>query len=541
MTERVEADRDPSSGGAPPAELGIALSGGGVRAALFSLGVLVGVVELGQNHRVRQIASVSGGSLVNAAVAQSGDFTQFGASGATERDNGRSFHGPSERIATMLARRGAFVFSWSTAVELIKLAARVFTPSVSVGVVAYFVVAGILEDRDLSGVPWLWVAGVLIVITLMAVVNARGRLQELLFAARLAESAESRSMSKARLDELSKSGTNHVLVATDLVSGNPVYFARDFVCCPAFGWGRPGNLRTATAVYCSSAFPGVFPARRIKRRNFDFQAGRAVPPFPRWLKLSDGGIYNNLGTDWFDELNAQAMSSLWAFGGRDDLLLQPVGRQVIVNAGAASGGFRRVPPMLALRRTMTVLYDNTVRPRIAYLTKEATRHLDTSPLVIDIKESPFHMARRLSDARGYEHSDGEREQACIGRARALTLRLGSGPGEQYWLDFARQTSNTKTKLTRAGVESGARMLMHGYLSCLVAFHVLEGASLPDHILGEDYFLKLAGRERIDPVSSANSEHDAIESDASTLQGANAAVGGAGDEPASTVALSPSAP
>ena len=538
MGEQVEADRDRPGVGAPPPELGVALSGGGVRAALFSLGVLIGIVELGQNHRVKHIASVSGGSIVNAAIAQSGDFTQFVASGDTEYGDDRSFHGPSERIATTLSKRGAFLFSRTTVVELIKLTARVFSPTATFGVVAYVAITGVLRDRDLSGVPWRWVAGVLIVITLVAIVNARGRLQELLFAATL---ADSHRQSNVRLDELPKSGTTHVLVATDLVSGNPVYFARDFVCCPAFGWGRPGHLRTATAVYCSSAFPGVFPARRVARRAFDFQAGTAVPPYPRYLKLSDGGIYNNLGNDWFDELSAQAMSSLWPFGGRDDLPLRPVERQVVVNAGAASGGFRRVPPMLALRRTMTVLYDNTVRPRIAYLTKEATRHLDTSPLVIDIKESPFHMARRLSDERGYEHSNGDRVQACIGRARALASRLGSGPGEQYWLDFARQTSNTKTKLTRAGVESGARMLMHGYLSCLVAFHVLEGVSLPDHVLGESHFLELAGRRSVEPAAATKAAaSEVVAPDTSVGQDVDAAADGVGGDPATAATSSPSA-
>jgi hypothetical protein len=71
-------------------------------------------------------------------------------------------------------------------------------------------------------------------------------------------------------------------------------------------------------------------------------------------------------------------------------------------------------------------------------------------------------------------------------------------GESYWLGFARQTSATKTKLTRAGLDSGARMIMHGYLSTIVAMHVLRGVPLPDRVCDEGYFLDLCGRRPRDP-------------------------------------------
>jgi hypothetical protein len=42
--------------------LGLALSGGGVRATLFSLGVVIGLIETSCHKRVQCVASVSGGS-----------------------------------------------------------------------------------------------------------------------------------------------------------------------------------------------------------------------------------------------------------------------------------------------------------------------------------------------------------------------------------------------------------------------------------------------------------------------------------------------
>jgi hypothetical protein len=52
--------------GPPRNWLGIALSGGGHRASLLSLGALLYVVDSGMNARVRTVTSVSGGSITNA-------------------------------------------------------------------------------------------------------------------------------------------------------------------------------------------------------------------------------------------------------------------------------------------------------------------------------------------------------------------------------------------------------------------------------------------------------------------------------------------
>ena len=48
--------------------LGLALSGGGVRAAVFHLGVLRYLAERGVMERVTHLSTVSGGSLIVAAV-----------------------------------------------------------------------------------------------------------------------------------------------------------------------------------------------------------------------------------------------------------------------------------------------------------------------------------------------------------------------------------------------------------------------------------------------------------------------------------------
>jgi hypothetical protein len=58
------------------ARIAVALSGGGHRATLFALGVLMYLVDSSKNRQVTSIASVSGGSTTNGFVAQNLDFQQ---------------------------------------------------------------------------------------------------------------------------------------------------------------------------------------------------------------------------------------------------------------------------------------------------------------------------------------------------------------------------------------------------------------------------------------------------------------------------------
>lgn len=76
-----------AEGGGPSANstgISIVLSGGGHRAALFGLGVLMYLADAGKNGEVGSIASVSGGSITNGFVgsaAASGIMTAFGSEG----------------------------------------------------------------------------------------------------------------------------------------------------------------------------------------------------------------------------------------------------------------------------------------------------------------------------------------------------------------------------------------------------------------------------------------------------------------------------
>ena len=468
---------------------GVALSGGGVRAALFSLGVLIGLIDSGENRKVSHISSVSGGSIVNAAVAQSSKYS--------ECMTVQEFEEIAKPLAYALSRRGAFVFSRAAVWESVRyLGPRFIGIAFAVGV-PFLVSANAIPD--FVSWPWRWILLAFVCFLLLGVSITRGWLQEALYGATLASVARG-GHGKRMLSELTDSPTTHVLIATDLVSGSPVYFSRNFVCCPAFGWGDSTRVRTSSAVYASAAFPVVYPTRRFRRRRFRFQNGYLAPPFPYWLKLTDGGVHNNLATGWYDELSRQT-DTMWAFGNVP--LAKPlnqVRRRIVVNAGGGSRAVRRVPPgMLSAFRVMSVLYDNTVRPRLDALMDRSKTQPD-APIVIDIRESPYHLARRHSDWDVDDFADKEAAKARQDRAEDLVRWLGRQP-EEYWYAFARQTSGTRTRLTKTGLESGARMMLHGYLSTLVVLNIIDDVKLPDVVRDEGYFLDLAGRASRDQTTT----------------------------------------
>lgn len=66
--------------------------------------------------------------------------------------------------------------------------------------------------------------------------------------------------------------------------------------------------------------------------------------------------------------------------------------------------------------------------------------------------------------------------------------------DDFWADFSRDTAGTPTKLSPAGRRTGARLMLHGYLSSVVLFYAKFGGDRPQRIQGEEYFLKLVDQK-----------------------------------------------
>jgi len=91
----------------------VALSGGGHRASLFGLGVLLYLRDAGKLPEVTSVASVSGGSLTNGFFAQTIDLATV--------DDGAAFERAVAPFAKQLAQHGTLFASWTTCIYLVIL------------------------------------------------------------------------------------------------------------------------------------------------------------------------------------------------------------------------------------------------------------------------------------------------------------------------------------------------------------------------------------------------------------------------------------
>lgn len=90
-------------------------------------------------------------------------------------------------------------------------------------------------------------------------------------------------------------GLQVVLTSTDLVSGRAFRISREFVGSWQFGYApTPPTLSIATALAASTAVPFLFPPVALRTEGLGLK-----PDTPTELALVDGGVYDNLGLEWF--------------------------------------------------------------------------------------------------------------------------------------------------------------------------------------------------------------------------------------------------
>ena len=93
-----------------------------------------------------------------------------------------------------------------------------------------------------------------------------------------------------------------IFQATNLSTGKAFRFGRDYVADYLIGSAPSGGITLATAVAASSAFPPLLSplVLRIKASSFRRLRGAKLydaPGYRTELKLSDGGVYDNLGLE----------------------------------------------------------------------------------------------------------------------------------------------------------------------------------------------------------------------------------------------------
>ena len=221
--------------------VGICLSGGGFRAALYGLGVLRYLAESGTLERVAVVCGVSGGSVATAAL------------GSAVRSTGTD----------ALSSDGFYRY--------------VYEPFVA------GVTGNNLRQRALQ--RWL-----------RQRLGTDGRPRNLVLADVLAETLFPAAGRLAELPERPQL----IFTGTELGAGRAFRFSREFIGSWDFGYAvTSAEMKVATAVAASAAAPPLIPALQLE----DERPG--VEQAPPVLTITDGGVYDNLGIEWFQGWNSQ--------------------------------------------------------------------------------------------------------------------------------------------------------------------------------------------------------------------------------------------
>lgn len=237
--EEVTADapvtRQPGEDDNPTAGMALCLSGGGYRAMLFHVGVMWRLNEAGMLPELDRVSSVSGGSITAGVLALNWDDLDFDGAGVA-RGFGDHLVDPVRRMA-------------------------------GVGIDVMSVLSGL-------GLPFTSISD------------------------RVAKAYRKHLFGKATLQDL-PDAPRFFFNATNLESGVLMRFSKEYLADYRVGQVLDPDLPLAVAVAASSAFPPVLSPCTVDLEHEDWvtMPGNDLtgPDFRGQIRLSDGGVYDNLG------------------------------------------------------------------------------------------------------------------------------------------------------------------------------------------------------------------------------------------------------
>jgi NTE family protein len=148
-------------------------------------------------------------------------------------------------------------------------------------------------------------------------------------------------------------GPRVIFTSTCLQTGRAFRFARAFTGSWDFGYAEPtpAGVRLGLALAASAAFPHTFTVVQMPTDRLGLPKDA-----PSSISLVDGGVYDNLGLEWF-----QGRSSMRPQGGAD------VEFVLVINAsGALTSAPHKVGAGRALMRDISVQYSQTLNVRVRW-------------------------------------------------------------------------------------------------------------------------------------------------------------------------------
>jgi predicted acylesterase/phospholipase RssA len=431
--------------------IGVALSGGGHRASLFGLGALLYLVDAGKGAYLGSVASVSGGSLTNAYFGLNVDLATVTPEMMWQQ---------AQQFTYKVARRGTL---WASPLTYLYLLGIALMPLAGLTVSYLF-------PGWRSGLAWI------VVFVLGGwLLQQRSAVAAAAFACTL--------LGKATLSSM-KDSVCHIICATDLQTGQDVFFAKSFVYSWRTGWGAPGRMRVARAAQASAALPGAFSVVSMPLKRFGLCEQRSAAqrrPALRRFKLLDGGVYDNMGTEWLLNIGDRMRDP------KRPPAIKPVDDAIVVNASAGDDVIQRrlvtvpfIGEVASLLAVKDVMYRQTtavrrrlldVRYRLGQMQDpdrpgERTDRDALRGVTIQIDRSPFDLPTAFSH---YKDALATRAEAAL---RLLDTESDISDAREFWADEAQANRTVKTTLSRIEAARARSLIRHGYVLTMVNSHVL---------------------------------------------------------------------
>lgn len=489
---------EPAGGVPSDKTVAVALSGGGVRAMLYGLGALRAVVAgITATRDLTVLASVSGGSLAAAFAFARLDVAD---PAVTPDRYDADVLGPGYRTVAARSLMWGTFHAWLIlgAVMIVSALvagfalgasgwAKIVVP-VAAGLgwtalavfyfrrrreTVYAVLLALVAAAAGFGAAawdigaWLRLLAIVVVLALaVAVLSLRGAAIERGMRAALFPAAQ---FPEPPLLQNVKTAATLVLTATDLASGGDLYMTPGGIESGRWGSAPAGKLTLVRATRGSASFPGILPPLRLPSLTFS-RNGRPTPNAPRRPALADGGVYDNLGSEWL-------------------LSHTPVDAYlIVVNASRNLAPQRSrfnlfaVGEIAALLRMESIQFNATTAPRRRWLTSmfrqaERTGITDQDArngTIVRIDGNLFTWVESFARAG---QTDGRAE-----RARAVLARLKAVSDDpSWWAALAETNAAVPTSLDRLPSAVARGLIRLGYLSAAVQLHVLQGWPAPESV------------------------------------------------------------
>jgi predicted acylesterase/phospholipase RssA len=410
--------------------VGVSLSGGGVRALLFGLGALRAVIAGAEAGRqLTTLVGVSGGGIGAAYAAN-----RLNLAGATLSEYDNVVLRPVFRIVT---NRSLMFGTWHLWLVLLGLVVFVLAFPV------FFAFHGL-------GLPPLLRVAAILLSLLIAVVIAGWRGVAIERAMRAALFPDNPPLISA------SSTARLVLTATDLGSGEPTYLTSRGVSSWRWGEANASDIPLVRAARATATFPFVFPALHLD--GLQFSNAREIPP--RRLALVDGGVYDNMGTEWL--LNQRRTP-------KDTYI-------IIVNASrnlvARKFGFGvfGLGEWRVIRREQDIQYDASTAPRRRWLLELFKTGIRRGTIVrID-----GNIYEWVSSFNTWNDERGNRARAILLGLEAVKQR-----DPDFWEQWPASNAIVKTTLNSLSATTAANLIRAAYLATAIQLHILEDWPAPE--------------------------------------------------------------